>query len=171
MKKYLAIIIILAFSRSLSFAQEVKFDFKEVANPKYLKSTKWSLMRLWCLTPHGKMPAWLPKVGLELKAPTSMSQVAWYGREPFKTENGAKVCGVYEGSVAEQHVPYLIPQGNGNKSDVRWSTLTNEQGTGWLVAGSTPFGLRVLEYSTENLSRVMYIFQLKKVGYITLNID
>ena len=58
-------------------------------------------------------------------------QFTWYGRGPHETymdrKEGAQV-GVYRGTVDEQFVPYVVPEENGNKTDVRWVTLTNTDG-------------------------------------------
>lgn len=38
--------------------------------------------------------------------------------------------GIYSGSVKEQYHPYVRPQESGNKTDVRWATVTNKKGKG-----------------------------------------
>jgi beta-galactosidase len=42
---------------------------------------------------------------------------------------------LYAGKVKDQYFPYVRPQENGNKSDVRWVALTNNDGAGLLVIG------------------------------------
>ncbi|MGK7394809.1 MAG: glycoside hydrolase family 2 TIM barrel-domain containing protein [Candidatus Cyclobacteriaceae bacterium M3_2C_046] len=126
------------------------------------------------IIPHDDMPDWLPKLGLQLTMPKEFNQMKWYGRGPYETypdrKTGAKVD-FYEGDVEDQYVPYLIPQDHGNKTDVRWACLTNQEGIGLLLSGSKLFNLAVHQFSTENLSRSRYPFQLKQVDYYTVNID
>ncbi len=43
--------------------------------------------------------------------------------------------GVWRGTVAEQFHPYLRPQENGNKTDVRWVAVTRATGEGLLAVG------------------------------------
>ncbi|MDP2112928.1 MAG: glycoside hydrolase family 2 TIM barrel-domain containing protein, partial [Bacteroidota bacterium] len=126
------------------------------------------------VTPNGKMPEWLPRVGIQMVLNQSLDQVKWYGRGPFETypdrKTGAKI-GMYSGSVAEQYVPYLIPQENGNKTDVRWATLQNTQGVGVKISASEPFSFSAQNVQSDNLSRAWYPFQLKPFDGVTLNLD
>jgi beta-galactosidase len=126
------------------------------------------------VTPNGKMPEWLPRIGIQMVLNQSFDQVKWYGRGPFETypdrKTGAKI-GTYSGSVAEQYVPYLIPQENGNKTDVRWATLQNTQGVGVKISASEPFNFSAQNVQSDNLSRAWYPFQLKPFDGVTLNLD
>lgn len=126
------------------------------------------------VTPCGKMPEWLPRVGVQLVLNSSFSQVKWLGRGPFETypdrKTGAKV-GVYSGSVAEQYNPYLIPQENGNKTDVRWASLINTEGVGVKISSPVLFNFSAQQVESDNLSRALYPFQLKAFDGVTLNLD
>lgn len=126
------------------------------------------------VTPCGKMPEWLPRVGVQLVLNPSFAQVKWLGRGPFETypdrKTGAKI-GLYSGSVAEQYNPYLIPQENGNKTDVRWASLQNTQGAGIKISSSALFNFSAQQVKSDNLSRALYPFQLKTFDGVTLNLD
>ena len=56
------------------------------------------------IVPHGRMPQWLPKVGLQMVLAEGMETLTWYGRGPHETypdrKTGARV-GIHEGSVTE----------------------------------------------------------------------
>jgi beta-galactosidase len=85
----------------------------------------------------GALPE-LPRIGMNLELPRDFDRMTWYGRGPFENywdRNTAAYVGRYHGSVAEQYVPYVRPQENGNKTDVRWVALTNEGGVGLLAVG------------------------------------
>jgi beta-galactosidase len=73
--------------------------------------------------------------------------------------------------VPDQYVPYLIPQENGNKTDVRWVTLQNAQGAGIKISAPETFSFSALPVQSDNLSRALYPFQLKPFGGVTLNLD
>jgi beta-galactosidase len=126
------------------------------------------------LTPHGNQPDWLPKVGLQMVLGPEFDRLAWHGRGPFETypdrRTGARI-GVFEGTVEEQYVPYLVPQDYGNKSDVRWVSLANARGVGLLAVGQEPLNVSAQHLGTDNLSRAWYPFQLTPSGAITLNLD
>jgi beta-galactosidase len=126
------------------------------------------------VTPCGKMPEWLPRVGIQLVLNQSFGQLKWFGRGPFETypdrKTGAKI-GVYSGSVAEQYNPYLIPQENGNKTDVRWASLQNGVGVGVRISSPEEFNFSAQNTGSDNLSRALYPFQLKPFDGVTLNLD
>ncbi len=79
--------------------------------------------------------------------------------------------GIYQSSVEDEYVPYIIPQDHGNRTDVYWVSLTNPEGIGLFVSGDDPFNFSAQKYDTENLSRAYYAFQLKESDAVTLNLD
>ena len=78
------------------------------------------------------------RMGMNLVMPRNFDQMSWFGRGPQESywdrKTGAFV-GLYSGSVADQYWAYLRPQENGNKTDVRWVTITDEAGNGLLFSG------------------------------------
>lgn len=74
----------------------------------------------------------LPRFGTELILPCEYHYIQWYGRGPGETysdRKGAKV-GIYGGTTWEQFHAYPRPQESGNKTDVRWVRLINDDGFG-----------------------------------------
>jgi beta-galactosidase len=126
------------------------------------------------VTPVGKMPEWLPRVGVQMVLDSTFSRIHWFGRGPFETytdrKTGAKI-GIYSGFISEQYVPYLIPQENSNKTDVRWVKLEKSDGTGIRISAPEPFSCSALPYQSDNLSRALYPFQLKSFDGVTMNLD
>ena len=75
-----------------------------------------------------------PRFGINLVMPGEFDQMSWFGRGPHESYWDRKTSAfvdVYSGSVSEQYWPYIRPQENGNKTDVRWMTITNEEGMGF----------------------------------------
>lgn len=65
----------------------------------------------------------LPRVGLSCTLPPVFERVRWYGRGPeecYSDRKAGSPVGLYERSVDELRVPYVLPQENGNRTDVRW---------------------------------------------------
>lgn len=126
------------------------------------------------VSPRGKMSRWLPKVGLQLELPKQFQHVEWFGRGPFETypdrKTGAKV-GRYKTTVEKDFVPYIIPQDYGNKTDVHWISVTDDTGYGMLIDGAKTFNSSVQKYTTENMDRAHYPFQLIDEKVVTLNLD
>jgi hypothetical protein len=106
--------------------------------------------------------------------PGAYDRFAWYGRGPHESYSdrwqGARV-GVYRGTVDEQHVPYIVPQENGNKTDVRWVTLTDADGAGLRVDGMPLLNVSAHRYTAQDLTAALHTYDLKPREDITLNLD
>ena len=75
---------------------------------------------------------------MKLAMPGSFDQLAWYGRGPHESyidRKSSAFVGRYSGSVMEQFVPYIRPQENGNKTDVRWAEIHDASGIGLRFTG------------------------------------
>ncbi|MDX1283613.1 MAG: glycoside hydrolase family 2 TIM barrel-domain containing protein, partial [Draconibacterium sp.] len=71
------------------------------------------------------------RMGMNMVMPREYDQMSWLGRGPHESYWDRKTSafiGKYSGSVADQFWAYLRPQENGNKTDVRWMTITDEAG-------------------------------------------
>lgn len=81
----------------------------------------------------------LPRMGMQMQLLPEFSNLKWYGRGPHENYADRKTSadiGLYESTVADQYTPYIRPQENGYKTDTRWLTLTDDNGTGILVSGN-----------------------------------
>jgi beta-galactosidase len=123
--------------------------------------------------PGGDLPP-LPRIGLQMRLPGQYEAFSWYGRGPHETyadrKLGAK-AGVYSGTVDDQYVPYVVPQENGNKTDVRWVALTDEDGVGLLVVGMPLLNVSAHHFTTEDLTQATHTYELEWQEEITLNLD
>jgi len=80
----------------------------------------------------------IPRMGMQMQLGREFENLGWFGRGPLENywdKKTASLVGLYKGKVQDQYYPYVRPQENGNKSDVRWASLTNNDGTGILVIG------------------------------------
>lgn len=125
------------------------------------------------LMPQGTLPT-LPRIGLTMAVPTAFHRFSWYGRGPHENyadrKEGARVD-VYRGSVDEQFYPYIMPQETGNKTDVRWVTLTTPAGAGLWAAGAAPLNVSALYYTPADLTAAQHTQELVKRDEIYLNLD
>jgi beta-galactosidase len=91
---------------------------------------------------------------MNMELPKSLSAVQWYGRGPHENywdRNVGAPVGRYQATVAELFHPYVRPQENGNRTDIRWMALTNKDGTGLLVIGTPLLSMSALHYTTDDL--------------------
>lgn len=102
----------------------------------------------------GKYPM-LMRIGNDLQVANGFDQVQWYGRGPWESywdRKSASLVGLYKQTVNEQYFPYARPQESGNKSDVRWATLTNKKGKGLkIVFADSLLNVSALPYSLDDL--------------------
>jgi len=124
--------------------------------------------------PASGLPSSLPRIGLQLTLPGGFENIAWFGRGPHENywdrKEGAQI-GVYSGTVDEQYVPYIKPQENGNKTDVRWVSLTNNLGIGLLAVGMPLMEFSAHHYTIEDFEKAKHTHELKRREDITLNLD
>ncbi|WP_347338543.1 glycoside hydrolase family 2 TIM barrel-domain containing protein [Cellulomonas sp. WB94] len=101
---------------------------------------------------------YIPEVGTVLTVPSELETLTWYGRGPGESmldRTSATDVGLYSGAVSDQVTRYLRPQESGNKTDVRWATLTDAEGNGLLVSSDTPLEVNASHYAPEDLSQVI----------------
>ncbi|MCB8946758.1 MAG: DUF4981 domain-containing protein [Ardenticatenaceae bacterium] len=117
----------------------------------------------------------LPRVGLSLQLPGGFEQFSWYGRGPvenYQDRKAGTAVGLYSSTVDEQYVPYIMPQENGNKTDVRWLSLTNEDGVGLKVtADSALMEASVSHYSADALYQATHTNEVARQEAVILNLD
>lgn len=126
------------------------------------------------LEPAAKAPE-LPRVGLQFAIPHQMDGVRWFGRGPHENywdrKSGAAI-GIHHGTVNEWITPYVRPQENANRSDVRWIEFSGADGNGLrLEAEKLPFGVSAWPYSATDLATSSHHYQLPKRDFITVNVD
>ncbi|TCN58657.1 DUF4981 domain-containing protein [Flavobacterium circumlabens] len=72
----------------------------------------------------------LPRFGMEIILPKDFNTLNYYGRGPHENyidRNYSAQVGLYKQTVSEQYYPYIRPQETGNKTDIRWLELSNDQ--------------------------------------------
>lgn len=120
-----------------------------------------------------KLPE-LPRFGMQLAVPGSFDTITWFGRGPHETycdRNDARV-GLYSGKVDEQFcADYTEPGESGNKTDVRWVTLTAANGIGLLAVGLPSLSVNALPYTTDDLEGPEHPYQIPRRDFVTMNLD
>jgi beta-galactosidase len=121
----------------------------------------------------------LPKFGVQMMLPKEYDQMAWYGRGPSENywdRKDAAFVGNYQMDVDDQFHAYVRPQETGNKSDIRWVTLTDKNGTGFKITSDTLFNVAARHFLDKDLDDGMqknnrHSGELKERDFTTLSID
>ncbi len=99
----------------------------------------------------------IPRFGLMLLLNKEFDNLTWFGRGPWENYTDRKASAfvdLYQSHVSEQMVPYIRPQENGNKTDVRWAVLSNNNGEGLMVLNESydkdGFEMTAMPYLTED---------------------
>lgn len=97
----------------------------------------------------------IPRIGMQMQLPGDHHIMAWYGRGPHETYWDRKTAGeiaIWESDVRTDFHKYSRPQETGNKTDVRWMSLLNDQGKGWKVyAVDTPLNTSAWPFAIGEL--------------------
>ncbi|UCC29157.1 MAG: DUF4981 domain-containing protein [Phycisphaerales bacterium] len=125
------------------------------------------------IEPNASLPN-LPRFGMQAHVPKRFDNMRWFGRGPHETywdrKTGAAV-GIYSGTVEENIHDYTRPQENGNKTDVRWLALTDNNGAGLLIVGRRLLSVSAWPFTMVDLEAARHIHELPRRNTITVNID
>ncbi|MFX1345566.1 MAG: glycoside hydrolase family 2 TIM barrel-domain containing protein [Promethearchaeota archaeon] len=116
------------------------------------------------------------RFGMQTSIPKEFNEMTWYGRGPHETMYDRKTggaIGIYSGLVENLIHPYIRPQENGNRTDVRWVAMTNKEENGLLISdiGGTNLYVSAWPYLMEDLESAKHNHELPYRDNITLNID
>lgn len=96
------------------------------------------------------MPEFSFMMGIDKK----YSNIKWYGYGPddsyCDTVQGAKL-GLYQSTVKDSMKPYVVPQETGNKSGVRFMSVTDERNMGIRITCENPLDISVLPYNPHQI--------------------
>jgi beta-galactosidase len=116
----------------------------------------------------------IPKVGMKGGIARSNDNISWYGRglyENYVDRRYGFDAAIYAQPIEQFMEPYVMPQENGYRTDVRWMHLSNKSSEGLLVVADSLLSMSAWPYTEENIETAKHTNKLKEAGYITLNID
>jgi beta-galactosidase len=98
----------------------------------------------------------IPRVGMRMQIPAKYENMTYFGRGPWENYQDRKSSAfidLYESKVKDQYVPYIRPQENGYKTDVRWAAFSDNSNSGLLVVADNPvkgLGISALHMPNED---------------------
>ena len=117
----------------------------------------------------------MPRVGLTFQASDSLQDWSWFGRGPFENyrdRNRSAHVGIYRKTVPEMTEAYVKPQENGNRTDVRWASLSNPANRGFKISAiGRPLNMKAIPYTDIELQKANYSDELPPLGRSFVYID
>jgi beta-galactosidase len=118
--------------------------------------------------PDGEWPVPLPRLGVRFGL-TRADAVKWFGGGPgegYPDTKSASRVGRWESTVDGLQTPYLRPQENGARADVRWAELG-----GLRIDGDPEFFLTARRWTTEQLDAATHRTDLTPGETVWVNLD
>jgi len=94
------------------------------------------------------------RFGMQMPMTKEYELMEWYGRGPgenYSDRKSSSFIGQYADLVSNQYYPYIRPQENGGKTDVRWLMITNSMGNGVMIQAQEPFSCSALHFRISTL--------------------
>ena len=115
----------------------------------------------------------LPRLGIQTTILPDFNETEFYGKGPQESywdrKEGARL-GTYSMPTDKLAYLYVMPQENGNRSDVRWLRLKGKNKT-LKVTGNPVFDFSAWPWSMQNMEAAQHINELENQNGYTLNID
>lgn len=115
----------------------------------------------------------LPRLGVRLVLPAGFENLTWFGRGPYENYSDRKRSALvdrYASTVAEQYVPYILPQEHGNHTDTRWLALDNGS-SALRITALGPLEFSASHFTVADIFRSTHTFQLDPRPETILSLD
>jgi beta-galactosidase len=122
----------------------------------------------------------MPRFGMRMNLPLSVSHIDFYGRGPWENYSDRKTAafmGIYKQTPEEQFVSnYIRPQENGYKTDIRWVQFYDNEQQGIRITGLQPVCFSALPYTAEDLDpgltkKQQHPADLNRRKFLSVHID
>ena len=103
----------------------------------------------------------IPEFGMMFVLKNTLKNLVWYGRglgESYQDRKKGCKIGIYE-DVVGKSVPYLRPQESGNKSDVRYAKIYDNNGDGLIFKGDN-INFSASPYTPHEIENANHIYEL-----------
>jgi beta-galactosidase len=116
----------------------------------------------------------LARVGLVAETVPGLEHVEWFGRgfiESYPDRRRGAAVGRWRSTVSELYVPYVRPQENGGRADVRWLAVTDERGRGIRLAFDRPCQVSATHFRAEDLATARHDVELTPRSETVIHLD
>lgn len=116
----------------------------------------------------------LARLGLVFEINDLYTNVTYLGRgehETYADRKQSGKIGLYNTTAERMFHYYVKPQATGNRTDVRWLKLTDDNNGGLLVDSSRLFQFSVSPFTDDNLEQAAHINELERNGKLIVHLD
>ncbi len=115
----------------------------------------------------------LPRIGTTFEVVGDLQELTYFGAGPCETYPDRKMAPIdkYASTVAEQYIPYVVPQESGGHAEVRWFELSRDGGPRLLFVMNKPRQVSVLPYRALQLAEATHDVELRPSGNTVITID
>jgi len=116
----------------------------------------------------------IPKIGLQMQIPADYKKITWFGKGPqenYTDREFASIVGLFEMNITEFITPYIMPQENANRTDIRWMRFGGKDGSGIEVDGKDLLSMSAWPWTMEQIEKAKHTSELPANNFITVNID
>ena len=114
------------------------------------------------------------RFGIYTGIPAGWQNVRWYGRGPEESycdrKSGQRIA-IHERTADALYHPYVRPQENGNRTDVRYLELSDGSGNGVRITADETMEFSCLPYSPAQLDSTEHAHELEKDTFLSLHLD
>lgn len=121
------------------------------------------------VAPEGDWTVPLPRLGVRLGLPASFGEnVRWFGSggEAYPDTRAAAKTLLWDTSVDDLQTPYVRPQENGARADVRWAEVGDLR-----IDGDPEFWFTARQWTTEQLDAARHLTDLTPGDTVWVNLD
>lgn len=126
------------------------------------------------VTPQGEWDVPLPRLGVRLGLPAEYGYAHWFGgvEEGYPDTKSGVYMGGWGMSVDRMQTPYVRPQENGARPDVRWAELrTSFDGAGLRMEGEPEFWFSARRWTSEHLDAAAHRTDLVPGSAVWVHLD
>ncbi|MEI7421407.1 MAG: glycoside hydrolase family 2 TIM barrel-domain containing protein [Prolixibacteraceae bacterium] len=117
----------------------------------------------------------VPRIGLQFEIDKGLQEIAWFGRGPHENYLDRKTSaavGLYHSTIKEWITPYVRPQENANRTEVRWISFgKGNMQIQFQAEGERTFSVSAWPYTQEILAQTAHNYELKEHLRTVVNID
>ncbi len=117
---------------------------------------------------------YLAKIGFLMHLPEGFENVNYFGAGPhenYPDRNRSAAISKYSTTVDDMFESYVRPQDCGNRTAVRWASVTNHSGVGLLIKAKNHMNFSALHYTPLDLHKANHPYELTKRKSTILTVD